>query len=409
MKRYLFFIMSVLLIFSSCSDNEYSNDGILPKTNAEKTIFIYMPWTGDNNNLYNYFINNINDVESAIVNQNGLGNQNLMIFISQSDIKGSLIKVRYENGKCVHDTIRTYENTEAKNLKLNTSHWITYVLNQVKSYAPADTFAMIIGCHGMGWIKTSDYSKSSLSKSISFFDNKDSEPLTRSTRWFGGSAEMTDISTLAEGVSSSSIGKLQYLMFDDCYLSNVETAYYLRNITNYIIACPTEIMVAGMPYSKIWTSLSANKPDYQSISDEFYKFYNAYEIKGTPYHYGTLGITNCAEVDSMAKIMKEINTKFSFDTTLTGSLQILDGYTPTIFYDFGDYVRHLCKDETLLNKFEGQLTRMVPYMTHTDSYYSAINGAHPIKTFSGITISDPSQNSVATVGIQGTSWYSATH
>lgn len=408
MKKILYFILaSTLYLFASCSDETSSNADILPTTNAEKTVFMYLPWTGDSQNLYSYFIRNIKDVESAIVDENGLGSKNLMIFISQSATKGSLIKVKYQNGACVQDTISKYENTEANNLKLNTSHWIKYILNQVKSYAPADTFSMIVGCHGMGWIRAADYSTASLSKNMRCLTDDDLDYLpTRDTRWFGGIAVMTDISTLAEGLSSSGIGKLQYLLFDDCYLSNIETAYYLKDYANYIIACPTEILAVGMPYSKLWKYLSSNTPDYQSICDEFYKFYSTYDSP-----YGTLGITNCAEIDSMATIMKDINTKYTFDTKLRDSLQVLDGYNPPIFYDFGDYVRHLCTDNTLLTKFEAQLTRMVPYKTHTDKYYSNLenHGTHPITTYSGITISDPSTNSISTAGWQSTTWYTATH
>ena len=69
-------------------------------------------------------------------------------------------------------------------LALNSSHWITYILNQVKSYAPADTYAMIIGSHGYGWLEAKDFTAASrsihLNAKISEYDG----PITRSTRWF---------------------------------------------------------------------------------------------------------------------------------------------------------------------------------------------------------------------------------
>lgn len=36
--------------------------------------------------------------------------------------------------------------------------------------------------------------------------------------------------------------------------------------------------------------------------------------------------------------MKEINHRYTFDPSLTSSLQRLDGYYPVIFFDYGDYV-----------------------------------------------------------------------
>jgi len=412
MKKFLFFIFFPLLVFTSCNDSE-SDENVLPTVNAEKTIFMYLPWTGDNNNLYNNFLQNIKDIEQAIVDENGIGNKNLMIFISKDATHGSLMKVNYSNGACTHDTLRTYENTETSslNLALNSSHWITYILNQVKSYAPADTFSMIVGCHGMGWIKASDYNSATTASSkrmIMAHRNFDGPP----TRWFGGERIMTDISTLATGIAASNVKKLQYILFDDCYLSNIETAYDLKSVTRYLIACPTEIMAYGMPYAKLWKYLADDNPDYKAICNEFYNFYNSYTYNGSDYNCGTIGVTDCAQVDSMATIMKEINTKYTFDTTLTDSLQIMDGYDPSIFFDFDDYVHHLCTDATLLSRFDQQLTNVVPFKANTTSYYSALPwrpGKHPIKTFSGTTISDPSTSNYASTGKKTTAWYTATH
>lgn len=44
---------------------------------------------------------------------------------------------------------------------------------------------------------------------------------------------------------------MEYILFDDCYMSSLEVAYDLRHVTRHLIACPTEIMVYGMPYSHI--------------------------------------------------------------------------------------------------------------------------------------------------------------
>ena len=114
MKKFLFFIFFPLLVFTSCNDS-VSDDNVLPTVNAEKTIFMYLPWTGDNNNLYNNFLQNIKDIEQAIVDENGIGNKNLMIFISKDATHGSLMKVNYSN-RGIHTTRCTYENTETSGL-----------------------------------------------------------------------------------------------------------------------------------------------------------------------------------------------------------------------------------------------------------------------------------------------------
>ena len=78
-----------------------------------------------------------------------------------------------------------------------------------------------------------------------------------------------------------------------------------------------------------------------------------------------------------------------------------------------DYVVHLCKNNDMLNDFSADLQAAVKSTVHTDSVYSALypfSGKYiKIKQFSGITISDPSINSVALKGKEKTAWWKATH
>ena len=52
----------------------------------------------------------------------------------------------------------------------------------------------------------------------------------------------------------------------------------------------------------------------------------------------------------------------------------MDGYTPTLFFDCGDYVAKLCTNAGLLARFEEQLERTIPYKRHTDYYYTMNKG-----------------------------------
>ena len=184
---------------------------------------------------------------------------------------------------------------------------------------------------------------------------------------------------------------------------SIEVAYELKDVTKYLIGSTSEMMAYGMPYAAIGEYLLGN-PDYQSGCEEFYNFYSTYEIMPC----GTLAVTDCSELENMAAIIKSINSKYSFDKSLRGTIQRLDGYTPVIFYDFADYITSLCNDPILLNQFREQLNHLVPYKTHTKNFYTMAKGIIPINTFSGITTSDPSDNPM-TVLKENTLWYKAAH
>ncbi len=198
--------------------------------------------------------------------------------------------------------------------------------------------------------------------------------------------------------------KMDYILFDDCYMSSIEVAYDLKDVTDYLIASPTEVMVYGYPYHIIGKYLIGNF-NLEGIVNGFYDFYENYA-----YPYATIGVTVCSELDDLSLIMKEINQYCQFDRNKLNSIQRMDGYSPVIFYDMGDYVRNLCYDGNLLRRFEAQLERVVPsnLSLHTSDFYSMSRGVVPINVFTGITISDPSEN-VKAITKTETAWYKATH
>lgn len=395
-KPVMSFICLIILSFFliSCVKEEVE----LPN---QKTLFMYLPWPADRT-LTESFETNISDLEKAI-SRNGLNNEKVVVFISTSSIQATLYEITCTDGICAHDTLKNYTNP-----RFTTAAGITSILNDVKSVAPALTYAMIIGGHGMGWLPvypTYPTTVRALSASASSFKNYWEYEGTFHTRFFGGTTGkyQTDITTLEEGIRNANL-KMEYILFDNCYMSQIEVAYELRNVTDYLIASPTEIMAYGMPYSIIGEYL-LGKPDYEAVCNGFYSFYSAYYEAP----YGTLAVTDCSALTSTASLMKKINSLYTFDTAQLNSLQRMDGYDPPIFYDYGDYVAHLCKDEELLMQFEDRLNRTVPYKTHTKEFYSKSKGVIPINVYSGITTSDPSINSRVINDKTKTSWYKATH
>jgi len=362
---------------------------------AKQTVFMFLPLSG---NLYSEFLNNIKDFEKAIKEQGGLKNNKFVVFIAQESDQNTcyLIKINYKNNACIRDTLKTYS---LDNLDYTTAEGLSSLLNDVKTVTPAYSYSMIIGSHGMGWLPVEEATEIRAT-------TKNSSNTIRKTRWFGHKSNYkyrTNISTLAESIKNTGT-KLKFLMFDNCYMSNIETAYELKDATDYLIASTCEIMAYGMPYDKIGKYLFEN--DYENICKQFFDFYSTYE---TP--CGTIAVTDCSQLNNMAQIMKEINTAYPDGLSYIGDVQKLDGYPTTVFYDFGDYVDKLCEDETLKASFNEQLEKLVPYKAHTPTFFSvSLNGGErEIKTYSGLTISDPSLDQDVKRFKSGTAWYKTTH
>ena len=385
-------IMSVPSIFISCTE-ENDEQPDYPEI-ANQTVIMYMPWA--DSGIYGYFLKNISAFETAIEQNHGLGGNSLVVFISENGYTSHMIRISYEDGECRRDTLNEYSFYACD---YTTADGISQIIRDAKEFAPANKYALAIGCHGMGWIPSGTNVGTRVTKT-----NSKGQPVYQ-TRFFGSASDsryQTDIATLAEGLAHTG-QRMEYVLFDDCYMSNIETAYDLRNVTDYLIASTCEIMIEGMPYDKIGIDLLNN--DFKGVVDGFYDFYSSFKMP-----CGTIGVTDCHEVEEMAYIMQQINVNCPDLSCNVTEIQDLDGFENTIFFDFGDYVNRLCMDQSLLDEFNSQLERLVPYKACTDTYYSSYSGKeHVINTFSGLTISDPSINrSITNVKTQ-TNWYRDTH
>ena len=142
-KTRLFLLLLVCpLLLSSCSDDDDIPD--VPQT-ARQTVLMYMPWSGSS--IYSYFLHNIESFETAIENNNGLEGNALLVFISEDRTTSHLIKITYDKGECVRDTLKSYNFSECN---YTTASGIASIITDAMDAAPAYSYAMAIGCHGMG-------------------------------------------------------------------------------------------------------------------------------------------------------------------------------------------------------------------------------------------------------------------
>ena len=365
-------ILLLSLVFALLACNK-SDDPEPPKPCAQ-TVIVFMPWA----DMTTYFKRNISDFEN-FVNTGNLDNQRVIVCIAYNSKRAGVVELSQNR----RDTLFNYENPDFT-LEKDLSQMLTDII----AAAPAERYALIIGGHGTGW----------LPKGASL----DKPKLLAKTRYFGGQKDgyQIEIQTLATAIQNSG-RRMEYILFDGCYMSNIETAYELKDVADYIIGSPTEIMIDGFPYADCAKYLFGNV-DFDGLCRCFVDFYNNYS---TP--CGTIAVTDCRRLDDLAQTVRKINLSQEFDEAALSSTQKMDGYNPTVFYDFGDYFLHQCTDEDLSAELLQQLAAAVPYKAHTECYFSAVNGSHHINHYSGITISAPTDVFIR-LGLKETKWWRAT-
>ena len=439
-KLFTLFICSISLAmtFTSCSEEAFDTDSV-----NKQTILVFYPWTGSQSStgLLGYLQNNIDSICDGIIDRKGLNNSRVLVFLSDKYNHSTLYDLQYNATTKSVDRVSLKEYEGAS---YASAEGIADIMNEVKTQASALNYALIVGVHGCGWTYASDWSRypyyarpsvtrpsDSALSGYSAADNSATgysaagysatgissfsgiqfgpDPNAPLTRFFGSvslAENAMDISTLAEGIRESGL-KMQYILFDACYMSNIETAYELKDVTNYMIASGSEIMAAGLPYRSMWSYLNSPTPNYSSIVSTSVNFY-----KNSSAPFCNLAAIDCRQVEKLASVMKDINAENQLQASVNlDSIQHLDGFRPNLFYDLETYVDSLRPSGYLLDQFKSQLKLTIKASDHTDEAYTCIysSDSFKIKNYCGITISDPSQHSVAIKGREKTGWWKATH
>lgn len=395
------FLFIIIAAFALCSCSKDDGDGTQKK--ARQTIIVFMPWTGadgSSQSLLKFFRNNIQDIKKSLQENKPEGCR-VVVCLAEDAGSARLFEITSDKEK----DILKYSSPD-----LSSAAGIRTVIQDCMRHAPAESYSMIVGGHGMGWVSKSVYNSGRSAKARLQARRTEGVPLTRFFGHAFDQSRQTDIKTLAEAIESAGV-KMRFVLFDGCYMANVETAFMLRRATEYIVASPTEIMAYGMPYREMLPPLL--KGDYQKACDAMVDFYNTYSVsvngQTRPYHYATISVTKTSELDALALQMKILNK--SYKLWRIDAVQRLDGYSPTLFFDLGSYVWFFQGlGYAGYSDFEAQLNLAVPYKAHTDQYYTDLSTPHVVEIhqYSGISVSDPSEHPYA-ADKETTEWWKATH
>lgn len=352
--------------------------------------------------LDRYFGYNIEDASTAI--SQDILKQNRVLYVRQlSSSKAKICELSYN--PIDNSTIDTKIKTIDIDSKKITSQDICNTLNLIDRYVSADRYGIVLAGHGRGWVPIE--SEDDDVTSFSLGGNMWTPAIgAETTRHFGENNTLVEISELAAGIESSNLN-VDYLLFDACFMSNIETLYELRNTANYIIASPCEIMGRGFPYHRVLPHLFANNgksSDIMGAAESYYLYYRD-EYTGAA-RCGSVAVIDCREIDALAEATSSvIATAISeYDTS---TLQTYEGQSNHIFYDFGEWCSTVATDQNALDVFNKQYNRTVIAKYTLPTFYSAFGsyGTYPIneEVYSGVTTSAPS--SVYPNDWINTEWY----
>lgn len=232
MTRWFVLLLAVLslTVTTGCHDSEPAP----PQGPAGRTVLIYM---AAQNSLGQWGNQRRDSMEIAEGSRYIADNNRLLVFMDDATNPRIYIYTRaHKRPQLVRMWPADKCSADPEMLK---EVWAWTVANY-----PAAEYGLVMWSHADGWIPATntEYTRGRM-RPFSF-------GIDTGTADMGNDARGTqmDIDDMAAAIAAAGV-RLRYIFFDACLMQNVEVAYALRNVTDYVVAAPMSIPAAGADYT----------------------------------------------------------------------------------------------------------------------------------------------------------------
>lgn len=346
------------LLLPGCGE-ERSSD-IMPS--ARRTVLVYL--AGDNS-LSDEVWEKVDALVAGWKNER----DNLLVYQDTRGERGtpSLMRVVSEAGSAQTEVIKEYPDANSADPQL-----FSEVLRDALGSYPAPSYGLMLFSHGTGWLPAGSYSNPR-------HYNNTKAGLRSIMDDAGREMEIADFATAIPD------GQFDFIVLEACLMSGVEVAAELRGKADYLVTSSAEILSPGFTsvYEQMLDCLFQKDPDLSGFAARYMAYCNSRE---GAYRSGTISVIDLKQMDELIEfvsplLQKEVETDIS-------SLQCFDRNENKLFFDFGDYMEQLIRQdnraedvadmEKQLNKL---LDQLVVYKASTPYFVNL-----PIRRHSGLTI-----------------------
>lgn len=232
MKKILRWLSALLVVSATaaCHDNEPD----IPEGPAGRTVLIYM---AAQNTLGLDGYQRRDSIEIAAGRQYIGDRDRLLVFMDDATNPRIYRFTRSDKHPAL---VRTWAADECS----ADPGLLREVLEWTAANYPAEEYGLVMWSHADGWIPGTGTKRArGTARPFSFGIDTGTAGMDNDRR--GTRMEIDD---MRAAIAASGM-HLRYLFFDACLMQNVEVAYALRNVTDYVIAAPMSIPAAGADYT----------------------------------------------------------------------------------------------------------------------------------------------------------------
>lgn len=388
----------MLLLFSMtscrwfCPDEEHIYD---------RTVLVYI---AAENTLAPFFRSDINEMLQAV--DDIPENSRLIIYLDDTQMPRLISIERDQEGNPIQKTLFQYTS----DLDSGNPETLHQIMTWTTKHYPAHSYGLVLWSHGDGWV-VANTNTPPMQRSICIDNNQNTSYSDRGSKM--------DIAEMSEVLAT--FPRLEFILFDACFMQSVEVAYELRHTTKHIVASPAEIPGPGAPYNRIVKPMFASPFDATKIADEYFKAYNDTDRENVLQDYGVLlSVVDCDLLEELASVTAEMIIKYA-DKESALDMRDIQHYCPKPttsrpnFYDMNAYMMRLITDEADYQRWHKALDRTMSYAAATPWWFSIYSNQGremvDLNVYSGLSCYVPqSEDSYTELNtlFHTTSWYTAT-
>jgi hypothetical protein len=222
--RQIIIVLAGAVLTTACSSSD--KEEVTPP--AKRTVMVYM---AAENSLSSYAQQDINEMIDGVKSISKW--DNLIVFVDRASTREKPFIIRLRDDKnAPADTIRKYE----QDFVSSDPERMKEVLSWMMSNYPADDYGLVMWGHANGWV-IMDANRRALAVDTG----------NNSTSGAGVWLELPDFRKVLEALPHP----LKFVFADCCNVQNLEVAYELKDVIQYLIASPAAIPGTGAPYKMI--------------------------------------------------------------------------------------------------------------------------------------------------------------
>ena len=278
------------------------------------------------------------------------------------------------------------------------------MLEYVGDEFPSKSYGMIFSSHATGWLPEGYFSNPSAFENgnasvsgrrrnggeLTPYYEVERDPSLPAVRTVGQEVVLKNGKKYTremeiDGFAAAIQMHLDYLLFDACLMGGVELVYELKDLCDYIVASPTEVISDGFNYPDMAARLLADgDPDLVGLCEDYF---NMCANSGS---YATIGLYDCSKMQALADVSKDIFEAHREEVMKVNPWSVQSyNYSFTYNFDFRDYVKALGASEAELQALDQALEQLVVYKNSTPYFISTPIDA---ERFSGIGTYIPTES-----------------